>query len=79
MQEFTEIEAKIPLLSLAEQISLRDQLDEQIENMVELSALHTERLQIEEMKQRLAGFLAGTIPAQPAEAALAELRSELGL
>jgi hypothetical protein len=31
------------------------------------------------MQQRLAGFLAGSIPSQPADAALAEIRAELGL
>lgn len=79
MQEFIEIEEKIPLLSLGEQIALRDQLDERIEDMVALSAAHEERLQIEEMQKRLAGFLAGTIPSQPVEQALADIRAELGL
>lgn len=73
MQEFSEIEAKITLLSLSEQIALRDKLDERIESMVELSADHAERLQIEVMQRRLADFKSGKLPSK----SWTEVRKEL--
>lgn len=79
MQEFTEIEAKIHLLSLSEQMVLRDQLDERIESMVELTADPSERLQIEAMQRRLADYEAGLITAEPWEVVEKRLRDRFQL
>ncbi len=79
MQDVRDIVAIIPEFTLSEQFLLRDRLEQSINNLIELSSAQTDREQIEEMERRLEGYLAGTIPAQPADIAMAQIRSELGL
>ena len=47
--------------------------------MSNFSDADAEREQIEEMERRLAGYLDGTIPSQPADVSIAQIRRELGL
>ncbi len=79
MQEARDFVANIQELTFSEQVQLRDQLEQSINNLIELSSAQSDREQIEEMERRLEGYLAGTIPAQAADVAMAQIRSELGL
>ena len=73
MQEQTDSKTNISALSLSEQIALRNRLDESIDDIIELTAAHAEKQQIEEMERRLADFKAGKTPTTP----WAEFRKEL--
>ncbi len=79
MQDVRDIVAIIPELTLSEQFLLRDRLENSINDLIELSSAQTDREQVEEMERRLEGYLAGTIPSQPADVAMAQIRNELGL
>ncbi len=79
MQDVRDIVAIIPEFTLSEQFLLRDRLENSINDLIELSSAQTDREQVEEMERRLEGYLAGTIPAQAADVAMAQIRKELGL
>jgi putative addiction module component (TIGR02574 family) len=73
-----EFIAMIPSMPLNEQVLLRDQLDERIEESISMSQAALEQADIVLMEKRLGDYESGNVKGSPWEVVEARIRQSLG-
>ncbi len=79
MQSIQDMEAVIPQLPIADQIELRDRLDESIDDLHTLNQTAMVQADIALMEQRLDDYEAGQSPGEPWEVVVGRIKESLRL
>ncbi|MFO0943698.1 MAG: hypothetical protein U0930_23425 [Pirellulales bacterium] len=77
MKHIHELESQIQILSLADQLAVRDRLDASINDLLRASNVVGDKADIALMEQRLVEYRAGQVESQSWEIALPEIQAEL--